>query len=145
MRKLRVKNKESMQLVKKKINDIAQKGLNKFKIKRKNQKILINRNKNKKQFVILDENIIEHKYGDLQWTRSWWYGNNGDAVRVCLYSNVELWIGWRVDQVGKTASCNVTYTPCTLIITNDTKKHMPFLYWLFLFRSSLELKTGLKK
>ena len=97
------------------------------------------------KYLILDENIIEHKYGDLQWTRSWWYGNTGDAVRVCLYSNVELWIGWRVDQVGKTASCNVTYTPCTLIITNDTKKHMPFLYWQFLFRSSLELKTGLKK
>ena len=66
------------------------------------------------QLIPLAESKISDKPGNLQWTRYWCYGQTGDAVTVCLYASAELWVGWRVGQVGKTGAYNVTYTPYTL-------------------------------
>ena len=37
----------------------------------------------------------------------------GEALSICFYGSAELWIGWRVSQLGVTGSYNVTYTPYT--------------------------------
>jgi hypothetical protein len=66
------------------------------------------------QLIPLAESKINDQPGNLQWTRFWCYGQTGDAVTVCLYANAELWVGWRVGQIGKTGAYNVTYTPYTL-------------------------------
>ena len=51
---------QRMHMVRKRINDIAQKGLNKFKIKRKNQKIIMKRNMNKNQFIERGKSFVYH-------------------------------------------------------------------------------------
>ena len=67
------------------------------------------------QLIPLAESAMsDNKPGSLQFTRFYCFGNPGDLISVCLYGSAELWVGWRVDQVGYTGSYNVTYTPYTL-------------------------------
>ena len=55
------------------------------------------------------------KPGSLKYSRAWCFGQTGDAISVCIYANAELWVGWRVSQLGQTGSYNVTYTPFTAL------------------------------
>uniref|UniRef100_A0A7S3JNU9 Uncharacterized protein n=1 Tax=Euplotes harpa TaxID=151035 RepID=A0A7S3JNU9_9SPIT len=66
------------------------------------------------QLIPLAESKLADKPGNYKFTRYWCYGTAGDAISVCFYMNAELWVGWRVGQIGKTGSYNVTYTPYTL-------------------------------
>ena len=58
--------------------------------------------------------LSEAANGGLQFSRFWCYGKTGDAFSFCVYANAELWVGWRVSQLGMTGSYNVTYTPFTM-------------------------------
>lgn len=67
------------------------------------------------QLIPLAQNSMSDKTSsNLKFTRFWCYGSAGDAISVCFYANAELWVGWRVSQLGVTGSYNVTYTPFTL-------------------------------
>ena len=63
---------------------------------------------------IAESVVSDASNGGFQYYRYWCYGNPGDALSVCFYANAELFVGWRVSQVGLTGSYNVTYTPFTL-------------------------------
>lgn len=56
----------------------------------------------------------DNKKGSLEFYRRWCFGDVGSAIGLCVYVNAELWVGWRVGQIGATGSYNVTYTPFTL-------------------------------
>ena len=51
--------------------------------------------------------------GGYKWYRYWCYGGTGQLFSFCVYAGAELWVGWRVSQIGFTGSYNVTYTPFT--------------------------------
>jgi hypothetical protein len=64
------------------------------------------------QLIPLAQSTMDaEKPGNLQWSRSWCVGNLGDAFSLCFFANAELWVGWRVTQLGETGSYNLTYTP----------------------------------
>ena len=63
---------------------------------------------------LASSSLKDKQHGGLEFYRRWCFGNVGDAVAVCVYVNAELWVGWRVGQLGMTGSYNVTYTPFTL-------------------------------
>ena len=63
---------------------------------------------------IAESVVSDATNGGFQYYKYWCYGNPGDAFSVCFYANAELFVGWRVSQVGQTGSYNVTYTPFTL-------------------------------
>ena len=67
------------------------------------------------QLIPLAESAMkDQEPGNLKWYRRWCYGQTGQAFSVCLYVNAELWVGWKVSQLGETGSYNVTYTPYTI-------------------------------
>lgn len=66
------------------------------------------------QLIPLAQSKVNEKPGSLTYFRQWCTGAVGDAFNVCIFVNAELYIGWRVSQVGFTGSYNVTYTPFTL-------------------------------
>ena len=47
----------------------------------------------------------------LKLTRYWCYGSTGQAFSFCVYGWAELYIGWRINQVGETGGYNLTYVP----------------------------------
>ena len=64
---------------------------------------------------LAQSNLNDDKPGNFKFSRGYCYGHEGDAFSVCLYFNAELYVGWKVHQIGQTGSYNVTYTPFTLL------------------------------
>lgn len=62
---------------------------------------------------LAQSSMNEAKPGSLKFSRAWCFGQTGDAFSLCIYANAELWVGWRVSQLGTTGAYNVTYTPFT--------------------------------
>ena len=63
------------------------------------------------QLIPLAESTMSDKQdGSLKLTRYWCYGGTGQAFSFCVYGYAELYVGWKVSQVG-TSSYNLTYTP----------------------------------
>ena len=65
------------------------------------------------QLIPLAQSKMDNKPGNLSWSRYYCIGNLGDAFSLCFYANAELWVGWKVSQIGETGKYNVTYTPYT--------------------------------
>ena len=63
---------------------------------------------------LAQSSMKDNNEGGFNYYRYWCFGNTGDIFTFCVYANAELWVGWRVSQVGMTGSYNVTYTPFTI-------------------------------